>query len=123
MNNLLIKKVLAVSVDKSIMGKVEPPSWIRDKWMRSDDTGGQALFRLISSVITVAITVAGIYFVIQIITAGYLYLSSNGDPKKIDMASQKILQSLIGIIIVASAFTLATVIGRIAGINITNFSF
>jgi hypothetical protein len=105
------------------IGEVTAPSWL-SKWTRTTDTdGGQAIFRLIGTVIVIATTIAGIFFVIQLITAGYLYISSNGDPKKVDMAGQKILQSLIGIIVVASAMTLGTVIGRIIGINITNFSF
>jgi len=105
------------------IGEVTAPPWI-SKWTRTTDTdGGQAVFRLIGTVIVIATTIAGIFFVIQLITAGFLYISSNGDPKKIDMASQKILQSLIGIIVVASAMTLGTVVGRIVGIDITNFSF
>lgn len=114
----LIKSIYAVDD----IGTIEPPSWIKEKWM-SDGTSGQALFRFISTLIVVATTVAGIFFVVQLITTGYLYLNSNGDPKKIEMASQKLMQSLVGIIIVASALTLGTVVGRIAGINITNFSF
>jgi len=105
------------------IGEVKPPKWIADKWIDRADAPGQALFRFVSKIIFIIIIIAGIYFIIQLITAGYMYISSNGDPKKIEMASQKILQSMIGIIIVASAMTLGTVIGRIAGIDIMNFSF
>jgi len=114
----LIKPIFAADD----LGTIDPPPWIKAKWM-SDGTSGQALFRFIGTIIVVATTIAGIFFVVQLITTGYLYINSNGDPKKIEMASQKLLQSLIGIIIVASALTLGTVVGRIAGINITNFSF
>lgn len=114
----LIKSVKA----SGEIGEVKPPIWI-EKWIRVGDEPGQGLFRFVSTIFTIMTVIAGIYFIIQLITSGYMYISSNGDPKKIDMASQKIMQSLIGIIIVASAVTLGTVIGRIAGINIINFSF
>jgi len=116
-----IKSVKAAGPTGEI-GEVAPPDWIK-KWMVSGDEPGQALFRFVSKILIFMTVIAGIYFIIQLITAGYMYISSNGDPKKIDMASQKIMQSLIGIIIVASAVTLGTVIGRIAGIDITDFSF
>ena len=54
----------------------------------------------------------------QLIIAGYGYLSSSGDPKKTEAALNKITQSLIGLIIVAGAFILTSVVGSILNINI-----
>lgn len=81
---------------------------------------GSGLFTLISNILKLAGVVAGLFFVVQIIMAGFSYIAANGDPKKVDLAWAKIWQSLIGLLIVGSAFVLASVVGRIFGIDIIN---
>lgn len=81
-------------------------------------TDGNGIFRFISTIFKLAGIVAGIYFIFQLITAGYGYLSSNGDPKKTEAAWAKITQSLIGLIIVATSFVIASVVGGFLNINI-----
>jgi len=79
---------------------------------------GEGLFDLLSNLFKLAGVVAGIIFVIQIIVAGYGYISANGDTKKTEVAWGVIWQSIIGILIIASAFVFVSVIGRLTGINI-----
>ncbi|HOZ80799.1 MAG TPA: hypothetical protein PK370_01100 [Candidatus Woesebacteria bacterium] len=83
-------------------------------------TDGSGLFLFLSNILKFAGTIAGIYMLIQIIIAGYTYISASGDPKKTDQAWAQIWQSLLGIVIIASAFTIASVIEKITGINIIN---
>lgn len=90
-----------------IFGTINNPTRFAD--------GPQGFFNLLSNIFKLAGTIAGIYFVFQIIMAGYGYLSANGDEKKVALAWSKIWQSLIGIIIIASAFILADVISRLTG--------
>ncbi len=80
--------------------------------------GGSGLFLLLSNIFKLAGVIAGLFFVAQLIIAGYGYLSSSGDPKKTEAAWNKITQSLIGLIIVAGAFILTSVVGSILNINI-----
>jgi hypothetical protein len=79
--------------------------------------GGSGLFALLSNLFKLVGAVAGIFFVVQIILAGFGYLSASGDPKKTEAAFATIWQSLIGLTIVAVAFVLATFIGKILGID------
>jgi hypothetical protein len=83
-------------------------------------TNGSGLFTLLSNLFKLAGVVAGIFFVFQIILAGFGYLSASGDPKKTEVAFAKIWQSILGLTIVAGAFVLASVIGSLTGINILN---
>jgi len=69
---------------------------------------GEGLFDLLSNLFKLAGVVAGIIFVIQIIV----------DTKKTEVAWGVIWQSIIGILIIASAFVFVSVIGRLTGINI-----
>ena len=97
----------------SIIGEINPPN--NNAYFKD---GG--IFVLISNILKFAGTIAGIFFVVQIILAGFAYMSANGDPKKTEAAWSKIWQSLIGIIIVASAFVIASVVGYFLGIDPLN---
>lgn len=81
-------------------------------------TKGEGLFTFLSYLFQLAGVIAGIFFIVQIISAGYDYIAANGDVKKFQNAGNKILQSLLGIVIVASAFILAGLVSRLTGINI-----
>jgi hypothetical protein len=94
------------------MGTIEPPVAGNPYFAE----GG--LFLFIGNIFKLAGTIGGLFFIIQVITAGYEYITAGGDSKKIDAAWSKIWQSILGIIIIASAFTLAGVIERITGISI-----
>lgn len=102
-----------------IFGNINPPEAIQ-KFENAGGGNGNGIFVFLSAIFKLAGTIAGIYFVIQIIIAGYTYLSANGDEKKTSQAWATIWQSLIGIAIVASAFVLASVIGKWIGIDILN---
>jgi len=65
----------------------------------------------LSNVISLIILIAGLFTLVNFVLAGYGYLSSNGNPQKIAAAGNKILESLIGLIVVAAAFIIAGVIG------------
>ena len=94
------------------LGTVEPPLSGNPYFAE----GG--LFLFISNIFKLAGTIGGLFFIIQVIMAGYEYITAAGDAKKVDAAWSKICQSVLGIIIIASAFTLAGVIERITGISI-----
>jgi hypothetical protein len=104
----------------NFFGEIKAPEAIQ----RIEDASphsGYGIFIFLSAIFKLAGTIAGIYFVIQIILAGYTYLSASGDEKKTAQAWATIWQSLIGITIVASAFILANVIGNWIGMpNILN---
>lgn len=81
---------------------------------------GEGLFTFISNIFKLAGVAAGIILIFRIITAGYTYLSANGDPKKFQQAGDTITQSLMGLVIVAGAFILAGLVGRLTGIDVLN---
>jgi len=82
--------------------------------------GPQGFFDFLSVIFKLAGAAAGIFFVVQIIIAGFGYLGASGDEKKTAKAFATIWQSIIGLLIVASAFVIASVIGNIFGLNILN---
>lgn len=83
-------------------------------------SGPEGFFQFLSNIFKLAGTIAGLFFVVQIIMAGFAYLSASGDDKKTAQAWATIWQSIVGLLIVASAFVLASFIGKFLGIDITN---
>ena len=58
-----------------------------------------------------AITAIGIPFVaIMIVWAGFLYVTAQGDPKKLETAKKSLVWALIGSAIVIGAYALATAV-------------
>jgi hypothetical protein len=76
---------------------------------------------LISNVIGVLTLIAGIYFLIQLITSGYSWMSSGGDKQSVQTAQKKLTSSVLGLFIVVVAFALSGVIGNLLGLNIGFF--
>jgi len=99
-----------------IFGNITPPKPIADLNTESGEIGG-GLFILLNRIFTLIGVAAGIFFVIQILLAGFAYISASGDQKKTEAAWAKIYQSIIGLVIVSSAFVLTAVIGRLVGMD------
>ena len=97
---------------QNFIGKVDNPT------PQYPSTGGQGLFLFLGNVLKLAGTIAGIYMVVQLIMAGYLYISANGDEKKTVTAWNQIWQSILGMVIIASAFVIASIVERLTGIKI-----
>lgn len=64
----------------------------------------------LTSITNTVYMVAGIVAVVGIVTGGYLYVTSMGDAGKIAKAKNAIFYSVIGLIIVAVAFTLTQIL-------------
>ncbi|KKW32587.1 MAG: hypothetical protein UY76_C0023G0002 [Candidatus Uhrbacteria bacterium GW2011_GWA2_52_8d] len=65
---------------------------------------------IIARVIRVALSVIGIMFVCVIVYAGFLYLLARGEPEPIKKAKKIFQQSIIGLVLIFSAYSIATFI-------------
>jgi hypothetical protein len=75
------------------------------------------LEKIISNVIGFLTIIAVIFFVIQIILAGYSFISGQGDPKKIEMSRKKLTDSILGLTIVVVAFGATAFISTLLGLG------
>lgn len=96
------------------IGPIAPP--LNNNLFNTPYGGG--LFIFISNLFLLAGTIAGLFFIFQIISAGFQYMSANGDVKKVEASTNKITQSALGMVIVASAFVLASLVERFTGLKI-----
>ncbi|MCJ7740707.1 pilin [Candidatus Microgenomates bacterium] len=81
---------------------------------------GNQLNKALSGIIGFLTIVAGLWFIFQIIIAGYGWMNAGGDKNHLEEARNKIVNALIGLIIVVSAWVITGLIGKIIGLNILN---
>lgn len=81
------------------------------------DQGVSNLEKLISTFIGILTFVAVIYFVVQVILAGYAFISSQGDEKKMLEARSRLTNGILGLVVVVLALGLGSLIAHLLGAN------
>ena len=79
--------------------------------------GGTMLERMLSGLIGIMTFVAGIWFIIKIIVAGYGFISAGGNSEEMKKSREAITNSLIGLTIVVAAIFLLSLIGNLLHVN------
>lgn len=103
-----MKNFLAQTQDNPF-GPISPPAGI-SKYATSPDA---AIGQLLNTVLKTLIVGAGIYALINLVLAGYAFMSAGDDAKKVAGAWSKISQTLIGLAFAAGAFVLAGIFGQL----------
>ncbi len=67
----------------------------------------------LTNIIRLVFAVGGLYALFNFIIAGYQYMNAAGDTKALEAAWARIWQTLIGVIIMISAFVFAAIIGQL----------
>ena len=62
---------------------------------------------LVGRGISVVLGVLGIVFVVLVVYAGFLYLTSNGEEKNVGKAKKMLTQAVIGLVIIVSAYAIS----------------
>lgn len=70
--------------------------------------------------VTALIAVAGLLFFVMLVIGGIQYVLSGGDKIGATAARDRITHALIGILIVAAAFAIATLVSAVTGFSVTN---
>lgn len=87
-----------------------------------NDPGTIAFYfeRVLSVVIGTMAASGIIWFVFQFIIGAYGWMSAGGDSKAVEAARKRIINAVIGLVIIFTAMVLISVIGFLLGINILN---
>ncbi|MFA4827268.1 MAG: hypothetical protein WC596_03425 [Candidatus Shapirobacteria bacterium] len=75
------------------------------------------LEKIISQAIGILTIIAVIFFSIQIIFAGYSFISASGDSKKLEEARHSITNGILGLFIVVIAVGLGSLLASLFGIQ------
>jgi hypothetical protein len=69
--------------------------------------------RFVTNIIRFMIFGAGLFALINIVLAGYAFMSAGGDAGKVAGAWAKIWQSLIGLTVAVGSFIIAAIVGQL----------
>lgn len=90
-----------------------------DSISKSDGaTGLKAVTSAISGIIGVMTIAAGIWFIFQVLTGGFYWITSAGDKTKLNEARDRIQNAAIGLIVVVAAWAILALAGQFLGYDI-----
>lgn len=70
------------------------------------------IYKTIASVIQVLLSLLGIIFIVLIIYAGFIWMLARGNEQEVEKAKKIIQNSMIGLVIVLSAYAITSFVGR-----------
>lgn len=100
--------MLEILAQANPFGTVSPPPGVG-----LHGAGPEGLISLLNAALKLLVVIGGVWALINIIFAGYGFISAGGDPKAIEKAWAKIWQSLVGLLFIAGAFVIAAVVSQI----------
>ena len=92
-----------------VVGTIDPPSPIAS--YGSLEGGG--LGKFLNNIFILITVGAGIFALFNFIRAGYAYMSAKDEKEKLEDAKAMIINSIIGLLIIASAFVITALVGKL----------
>lgn len=94
-----------------VFGDITTPQQIQDSYGQLTDLNKGGLIGLVSNIIKLIMIVGGLWAFINLIIAGITYVTSGDNPDELKKANDKMVKSLIGLVIMFGSFTIAGIIG------------
>lgn len=95
------------------LGTVQNPLRRWSSYGDLDGTNGPGPLTLVSNVFQLVALAAGLLAMLNMILAGFRYISSNGDKNAVDTAKKQMYNSLIGMIIIVLSYSVGAIIGQL----------
>lgn len=96
------------SSDPDIFGTIEAPAGV-SAYNDQAGEGGLGLMIFFSNVVRLITIVAGLWVFVNFLLAGFTYVTAAGDSGATKKVYDKIIMSVIGLVIIASSYTIAGV--------------
>jgi len=77
---------------------------------------------IISRMLFVVTVVGGLLFLTMFVTGAINWITSGGDSGKVASARNRMIQGVLGLVVLVAAYSAVGVVGQIVGINILNFA-
>jgi hypothetical protein len=101
------------SGEENPFGSITAPAGVKEYNDLAGGVGSIGILVFITRIIQLTFVLAGIWVVWNVISAGFIYLGSEGDPKAHSKVKDQITMSVIGLLIIVSAYGFASLIGLI----------
>lgn len=73
------------------------------------------------NVVTSLLALGGIVLFLMLLSGGFKYLTSGGDPKAVEGAQKTLTYAIGGLVLLAGSYMLLNIIGQFTGANVTDF--
>lgn len=99
---------------KDVFGTISPPPALKGL-VDKDPSGAGGLSILFSNLITLFYVIAILMLIFMIVWGALDWITSEGDKEKVAGARNKIINAIIGILLLAAAFGIIRVLGQFTG--------
>jgi hypothetical protein len=93
-----------------------------NSFLGTSTTGGvnalNSITSIVSSVIGFMTVAAGIWFIFMFLIGGYTWMTSLGDKHKLEEARNRIVNALIGLVIVVAGWGILALVGQFFGMDV-----
>jgi len=73
------------------------------------------------NVVTSLLALGGIVLFLMLLSGGFKYLTSGGDPKAVEEAQKTLTYAIGGLVMLAGSFLILKIISNFTGTDVTNF--
>lgn len=102
------------SAAKTSFGKIQAPAPLA-KLLEKDKTGAGAISTLLSNAVNLIFSIAAVVLLFMVLWGAFDWMISEGDKEKIAAARSKILNAMIGLILIAIAFAIVRLLSQFTG--------
>ena len=81
----------------------------------------QDLEGLFSNVVNIILGIAGVTFFILLLSSGFKFVTSGGDPKALEGAKKTLTYAIGGLILIIASYLILLLIKEINGVDVTIF--
>ncbi len=75
---------------------------------------------IIGNMISIIMVAGAIFVLVMLVIGAFQWITSGGEKEGVSKARERIINALIGLVILSIAFVLAKVVGSVVGINLSN---
>lgn len=97
---------------------IEGPSGLGGGTLKFTPESKSVLSTIVSGLIPIFFVIALLLVLIKLIAAGFGYMTSSGDSKKVEKAQADLTQAIVGFFVVFTSFWLVQIVQKILGLNI-----
>lgn len=107
---IAVLSATALAVTTSVVSAQTAQGQLQQTAAAAGVGGSTDLIQIIGRIINIFLGLLGVIFLVLLLYAGYLWMTSAGDPEKVKKAQQTIKNAIIGLVIIASAWAIVSFI-------------
>jgi hypothetical protein len=89
--------------------------------MNNDPAQLSDLEFVFDNVVRTLLSLGGVLFFLMLLSGGFKYLTSGGDPKATEGAQKTLTYAIGGLVLLAGSYMILTIIQSFTGVEVTNF--